>query len=310
MLTKPLLEAMKAYREDHVYPLHTPGHKGGRGADEDLKDLLGENALLSDVSLMEELDDIHHPEGAIKDAETLAATLYGADRCFFGVNGTTGVIHGMLLGALRPGDKILVPRNSHKSVLGGLILGGLEPISLAPCYDESWRMTLQITPEQVDAALNKKPDIKAVFLTTPNYFGLAADTEKIARICHEKGVLLLVDEAHGPHLGFSSLLPKSAMQCGADAAAQSTHKIVGAMTQCSLLQVSYDRIDKDAMERAMSLVTTTSPNYLLMGSLDAARFQLAQKGTAMAKASLRAAALLREELKKIDGLPVLTDELI
>ena len=92
---------MKAYREDHVYPLHTPGHKGGRGADEDLKDLLGENALLSDVSLMEELDDIHHPEGAIKDAETLAATLYGADRCFFGVNGTTGVIHGMLLGALR-----------------------------------------------------------------------------------------------------------------------------------------------------------------------------------------------------------------
>ena len=239
--------------EDHVYPLHTPGHKGGRGADEDLKDLLGENALLSDVSLMEELDDIHHPEGAIKDAETLAATLYGADRCFFGVNGTTGVIHGMLLGALRPGDKILVPRNSHKSVLGGLILGGLEPISLAPCYDESWRMTLQITAEQVDAALNKKPDIKAVFLTTPNYFGLAADTEKIARICHEKGVLLLVDEAHGPHLGFSSLLPKSAMQCGADAAAQSTHKIVGAMTQCSLLQVSYDRIDKDAMERAMSL---------------------------------------------------------
>lgn len=221
MLTKPLLEAMKAYREDHVYPLHTPGHKGGRGADEDLKDLLGENALLSDVSLMEELDDIHHPEGAIKDAETLAATLYGADRCFFGVNGTTGVIHGMLLGALRPGDKILVPRNSHKSVLGGLILGGLEPISLAPCYDESWRMTLQITPEQVDAALNKKPDIKAVFLTTPNYFGLAADTEKLPGSVTKKGCCSLLMKRTGPILDFRPCFPKA--PC--NAALMQQHKV-------------------------------------------------------------------------------------
>lgn len=209
MLTKPLLEAMKAYREDHVYPLHTPGHKGGRGADEDLKDLLGENALISDVSLMEELDDLHHPEGAIKDAETLAAALYGADRCFFGVNGTTGIIHGMLLGALRPGDKILVPRNSHKSVLGGLILGGLEPIALAPCYDESWRMTLQLKPEQVEAALVKDPDIKAVFLTTPNYFGLAADTEKIAQICHKKGCCSLLMKRMDPILDFRPCFQKA-----------------------------------------------------------------------------------------------------
>ena len=198
---------MKALSGRSCIPLHTPGHKGGRGADEDLKDLLGENALLSDVSLMEELDDIHHPEGAIKDAETLQQRFMGQTAAFWcqwhdGRHPWHAPWRAASWGQ-DPGS-----RNSHKSVLGGLILGGLEPISLAPCYDESWRMTLQITPEQVDAALNKKPDIKAVFLTTPNYFGLAADTEKIARICHEKGVLLLVDEAHGPHLGSSSLLPK------------------------------------------------------------------------------------------------------
>jgi arginine decarboxylase len=310
MAKKPLLAAMKKYRLDHVYPLHTPGHKGGRGADPDLRSLMGTKALEADVSLMEELDDIHHPEGCILDAERMAAALYGSDRCFLGVNGTTGLIHGMLLGSLLPGDKILVPRNSHRSVLGGLILAGLRPVYLMPDWDPEWRLLLQVTPEQVATALDADPDIRAVFLTTPNYFGLAADTEAIARVAHQHGALLLVDEAHGPHLGFSDRLPESAMECGADAAAQSTHKITGAMTQCSLLQVSYRRIRPESMEKAMSLVTTTSPNYLLMGSLDAARAQLAERGHEMAEESLHAAQILRNELKKIPQLPVLSDQLI
>ncbi|WP_235819614.1 aminotransferase class I/II-fold pyridoxal phosphate-dependent enzyme [Acidaminococcus timonensis] len=287
---RPLLTAVETYRQSHVYPLHTPGHKGGRGADPALRHLVGDVALESDVSLMEELDDIHHPEGCIREAEKLAAEVYGSDRCFLGVNGTTGVIHGMLLGALRPGDRILVPRNSHRSVLGGLILAGLEPVYVQPAYDEQWRLILQLSPEQVEAAFARHPDLKAVFLTTPNYFGLAADTKRIAEIAHGHGAVLLVDEAHGPHLGFSDLLPPGAMECGADAAAQSTHKIVGAMTQCSLLQVRYGRLRPEAMEQAMSLVTTTSPNYLLMGALDGARAQLAEKGAAMAAASVRAAS--------------------
>ena len=310
MEIKPLLQAMEAYRRAGVYPMHTPAHKGGRGADPDLKDLLGDRALAADVSLMAELDDIHHPSGCLRDAETMATELYGADRCFFGDNGTSGVIHGMLLGALRPGDRILVPRNSHKSVLGGLILAGLQPVYLLPAWDDTWRLALQITPRQVEEALDRDPSIKAVFLTTPNYFGLAADTEAIAGIAHAHGALLLVDEAHGPHLGFSDALPPSAMACGADAAAQSTHKITGALTQCSLLQVSYRRIRPERMEAAMSTVTTTSPNYLLMGSLDAARAQLAAKGRAMAEASLAAAAVLRRALRSVPGLPVLEDELV
>ena len=190
-------------------PFHTPGHKGGRGADEDLKDLLGENALLSDVSLMEELDDIHHPEGAIKDAETLAATLYGADRCFLVSMARRASSMACSLARCVLGTRSWFPETAISLFLGGLILGGLEPISLAPCYDESWRMTLQITPEQVDAALNKKPDIKAVFLTTPNYFGLAADTEKIARICHEKGCCSLLMKPTVPILDFRPCFPKA-----------------------------------------------------------------------------------------------------
>jgi arginine decarboxylase len=310
MIKKPLLSAMKAYRLAHVYPLHTPGHKGGRGADPDLAELMGEKALQADVSLMAELDDIHHPEGCIRDAETLAAKLYGSDRCFLGVNGTSGVIHGMLLGALQPGDKILVPRNSHKSVLGGLVLCGLNPVYVNVAWDDPWRLSLQLTPQQVEAAFKAHPDLKAIFLTTPNYFGLCADTAAIARIAHQHGALLLVDEAHGPHLGFTDSLPKSAMQCGADAAAQSTHKITGAMTQCSLLQVSYRQIRPERMEAAMSTVTTTSPNYLLMGSLDGARAQLEAHGAEMGEASLRAAGRLRRELKKVAGLPVLERELV
>lgn len=160
---RPLLTAVETYRQAHVYPLHTPGHKGGRGADPALRHLVGDVALESDVSLMEELDDIHHPEGCIREAEELAARVYGADRCFLGVNGTTGVIHGMLLGALQPGDRILVPRNCHRSVLGGLILAGLEPVYVQPAYDEDWRLTLQLSPEQVEAAFRVHPDLKAVF---------------------------------------------------------------------------------------------------------------------------------------------------
>lgn len=307
---KPLLSAVEKYRQQHVYPLHTPGHKGGRGADKDLQHLVGDVALQSDVSLMAELDDLHHPSGCIQETEKLVAHLYGSDRCFLGVNGTTGLIHSMLLGALHPGDKIILPRNCHRSVLGGLILGGLVPVYLQPPYNDAWHMVLQVTPEQVEQAFQEHPDSKAVFLTTPDYFGLAADTKSIAEIAHAHGAVLLVDEAHGPHLGFSEKLPPSAIACGADAAAQSTHKILGAMTQCSLLQVSYKRLRPEAMEAAASLMATTSPNYLLMGSLDGARAQLAACGKMMAEASIRAAQRLRKALHTISGLPVLEQELI
>ncbi len=307
-MKQPLVEAMEQYLREQVYPLHTPGHKGGRGMADPLRSLLGSTALRLDVSLMSELDDIHAPSGCIKTAQEEAAKLYGSDASFYSVNGTTGAIHAMLMAALQPGDKVLVPRNAHRSVMGGLILADAVPVYVQPVHIKEFGMQGQVTPEQVKEAFAAHQDIKAVLLTSPNYFGMAAEVKQIADIAHAHNAVLLVDEAHGPHLGFHDQFPPSAMQCGADMAAQSTHKILGALTQSSLLQVKGARIDLRHAADVMSLLTTTSPNYLLMGSLDAARAQLAERGPAMLEDALRAAGLLRFELAKIPGLRVICPE--
>lgn len=306
-LHMPLVEAVLQYKNDNVYPLHTPGHKGGRGMEPSLKKLLGESVNV-DVSLMSELDDIHEPESYIKEAQDLAAQTYKSDACFWAVNGTSQAIHAMLMIACNPGDKVLVPRNAHRSVAGGLILGGLKAVYIEPEYDENFGILTQVTPETIEQALDKDSEIKAVLITSPNYYGIAADVEKIADICHARNKVLLVDEAHGPHLGFSKMLPPSAMECGADACAQSTHKIVGAMTQCSMLQIKKDRLDIERAQDVMSVLTTTSPNYLLMMSLDAARAQLQAHGQEMIEHAVSAANELRDMLKDFVGIQVLDSE--
>ena len=302
----PLIEAMLKYKQENIYPFHTPGHKGGRGMESSLRSELGESVLM-DVSLMSELDDIHEPETYIKEAQALAAKVYGSDACFWAVNGTSQAIHAMLMTALKPGEKVLLPRNAHRSVAGGLILGGIEATFMQPDYCEAFGINLQVQPQGVEDALQKDASIKAVLLTSPNYYGVAADVEAIAKICHERNVVLLVDEAHGPHLGFSDLLPKSALQCGADACAQSTHKILGAMTQCSMLHVQGQRLSVERAADVMSVLTTTSPNYLLMASLDAARAQLEVRGKEMAEDAVLAAKKLHAVIKKYAGLKLLTE---
>ena len=305
-LKMPLVEAMLKYKEENIYPFHTPGHKGGRGMESKLRNELGESVKV-DVSLMSELDDIHEPETYIKEAQALAAQTYGSDACFWAVNGTSQAIHAMLMTALKPGEKVLLPRNAHRSVAGGLILGGIEATFMQPDYCEAFGINFQVQPQAVEAALEKDASIKAVLLTSPNYYGVAADVETIAKICHDRNVVLLVDEAHGPHLGFSDLLPKSALQCGADACAQSTHKILGAMTQCSMLHVQGQRLDVTRAADVMSVLTTTSPNYLLMASLDAARAQLQVRGKEMAEDAVLAANKLRTVCSKYAGLKLLSE---
>lgn len=301
----PLVTALLNYKDADVYPLHTPGHKGGRGLLPQLNQQLGAGAIM-DVSLMSELDDIHEPVSCIKEAQQLAAELYGSDACFWAVNGTTQAIHAMLLTALDPGEKLLLPRNAHRSVAGGLILGGIEAVYLQPELQPDFGLQLQVTPQAVATALAADPAIRAVLLTSPSYYGIAADVRAIAELCHAHDAVLLVDEAHGPHLGFSELLPPSALQCGADACAQSTHKLLGAMTQCSMLQVRGKRLDLQRAADVMSVLTTTSPNYLLMASLDAARAQLAAHGRSMAEQAVQAAAKLRQLCSAHAGLRVLS----
>ena len=298
----PLAAAMKAYAASGALAFHTPGHKQGLGAHPVLRTLVTEEGLRAEVSLADELDDLHRPEGCIKEARHLAARLWGADEAFFMVNGTTEAIHAMLMSSLSPGDEIIMPRNAHRSAIGGLVLSGARPVFVSPEQDEVLGIAHGVTAEKVRRALEEHPAAKAVFAVYPTYYGVASDLCEIAEAAHEKGVPLLVDEAHGAHLCFSEELPPDALSCGADLVAQSTHKLLGAMTQASMLFRKGDRVPAERVRRTMSLLTTTSPNYLLMASLDIARLQMEEEGSALVARAVRLSEELRKAVNTLPGL--------
>ena len=279
----PIVDAMKNYSADNPTSFHTPGHKHGRGAHELLHELLTPEGLRVEVSLMDELDDLHEPHGCIRDAQILAAELWHADETIFFVNGTTSAIQAMIFGSVNAGDLIFVPRNAHRSVISGLILSGAVPIFLPVDFDAEFNLPLNVTVETVTRAIEMFPQAKALLLVSPNYYGVAADVSKIAEIVHATGMLLLVDEAHGAHLTFSDKLPPSAIEAGADMSAQSTHKILGSLTQTSMLQIK-NSAPVERIKLAASLLQTTSPNQILLASLDIARLQLEENPQLVTKA--------------------------
>ena len=301
-LRAPIAEAMKAYAQDGARAFHTPGHKQGLGAHKLLRELITPQGLREEVSLMEELDDLHEPTMCIKEAQDLAAALYGADAAYFMINGTSGAIHAMLMGALQPGDKVLVPRNAHRSLIGGLILAGALPVFIEPRLDAELGIPMGMTYADIAAAVTAHPDAKALLAVYPTYYGVAMDLKAAADLVHSKGMLLLVDEAHGPHLHFSAELPMQALTAGADMAAQSTHKILGSMTQTSMLLVRSGRVDLRRVREAASLLQSTSPNQLLLASLDIARLQMAESGQELVARAVRLAGALRAAVNKIPGL--------
>lgn len=298
----PIVEAMRQYSADNVTPFHTPGHKHGRGAHEILRGLLTPEGLRQEVSLMEELDDLHEPHSCIREAQELAARLWHADDCIFMVNGTTSAVQAMMLGTLTAGDYVIIPRNAHRSVIAGLILSDAVPIFLPVEYDAEFCLPLNVTVETVARAIKKFPSAKAVLLVSPNYYGVAADVEKISELVHAAGMLLLVDEAHGAHLTFCDELPTSAIEAGADLAAQSTHKILGSLTQTSMLMIRRGRVDVEQVKRAASLLQTTSPNQLLLASLDAARLQMEVGGRELIQSAVELSKILRSAIKNLRGL--------
>lgn len=298
----PIAEAMEAYARDGALAFHTPGHKQGRGAHPLLRRLITKEGLREEVSLMEELDDLHEPTMCIKEAQALAAELYGADAAYFMVNGTTGAVHTMLLAALNPGDTVLVPRNAHRCMIGGIILAGAIPVFIQPELDERLGIAMGLRLSDIKRAVAEHPEAKALTLVYPTYYGVTVDLQAIADFLHSHNMLLLVDEAHGPHLKFSAALPRQAIDAGADMAAQSTHKIVGSMTQTSLLLAKGGRVNRGRIREAASLLQSTSPNQLLLVSLDIARLQLAEEGAARVSRAVALAEKLRADINKIDGL--------
>lgn len=300
--TAPISKAMEAYAGDGALAFHTPGHKQGLGAHPLLKGLITEAGLRQEVSLMEELDDLHEPAGCIKEAQELAAELWGARESLFVINGTTGAIQAMLVGTLSPGDKVLVPRNAHRSIMGGIILAGAVPIYIQPEIDTRLGIAMGLSVATVKQAIKEHPEAKALVAVYPTYYGFCCDLQRIGELVHEANMLLLVDEAHGAHLRFGKDLPKQAIELGADVAAQSTHKLLGSMTQTSMLHIGSNRVEAERIRQTASLLQSTSPNQLLLASLDIARLQMAQEGTQRVNRAVELAQWLRKKINEIPGL--------
>ncbi|MEG4395580.1 aminotransferase class I/II-fold pyridoxal phosphate-dependent enzyme [Microcoleus sp. BROC3] len=301
----PLLDALRD-RTNHPHaPFYAPGHKRGQGISQPLIDLFGAAVFRSDLPELPELDNLFNPEGAIAEAQDLAAAAFGSQSTRFLANGSTCGIIAAILATCGPGDKIILPRNIHSSAISGLILSGAIPIFVNPEYNPDWDIANSITPETTASALEQHPDAKAVMIVYPTYHGVCGDLRAIAQITHQYNIPLLVDEAHGAHFNFHPNLPETALSAGADLTVQSIHKTLGAMTQASMLHVKGDRIDIQKLNRALQLVQSTSPSYILLASLDAARQQIALHGKELMAQTLQLAEKARSRISLIPGLSVL-----
>lgn len=301
----PLVNALAiAANRDHSR-FYAPGHKGGAGAAASLKALVGAPTFRADLPELPELDNLFSPSGPIDQAQRLAAQTFGAEETFFLANGSTCGIEAALLATCAPGEKVLIPRNAHQSVFAGLVLCGAQPIYLTPIHDSSWDLAFGITAQQVDHALTNYPDIRTVVIVSPSYHGVCANLAAIAQLVHQHGATLIVDEAHGAHLGFHAHLPQGAIAAGADVIIQSTHKVLSAMTQASMLHVQGERVDRDRLRQALQITQSTSPNYLLLASLDAARYQMAQAGKELMAKTLALVNGVRDRLGAISAISLL-----
>ena len=299
----PYLDAVVAYGFRGSGRYHVPGHKGGPGADPGLRFGIGERALALDVPQDIHGIDLGPSPTPYERAERLAAEAYGAARTWFLTNGATQGAHALCLALAPPGARVVAQRNSHASLVDGLVLSGGRPSFVAPEYDGDLGIAHGVTPQALERGLADAPDAQAAFIVSPTYYGMAADVEGCARVAGAAGVPLVVDQAWGPHFGFHDELPPSALAQGADAVLMSTHKTAGALTQSAMLHVAPSRrIDAAAVARAVRLVRSTSPSSLLLASLDAARRQLALHGEQLLHETLRAIEVARAKLESIGCL--------
>lgn len=304
----PIYEALERMRRMRVVPFDVPGHKRGRG-NQELTDFLGEACMSVDVNSMKPLDNLCHPVSVIRDAEDLAAQAFGADSAFFMVGGTTSAVQSMILYACKNGDKIIMPRNVHRSAINALILCGAVPVYVNPDVNNTLGIALGMSVSQVEQAILENPDAKAVMVNNPTYYGICSDLKKITELAHAHGMLVLVDEAHGTHFYFGDNFPLTAMAAGADMASVSMHKSGGSLTQSSFLLMSRN-VNSDYMRQIVNLTQTTSASYLLLSSLDISRKRLALHGRDIFSKTVEMAEYAREEINAIGGYYAYSRELI
>lgn len=298
----PLFDELRRHAQRNPVQFHIPGHKRGTGMDVEFRAFIGDNALAIDQINIAPLDDSHQPHGIIAEAQRLAAAAFGAEQTFFSVQGTSTAIMAMIMATCGPGDKIIVPRNVHKSVMSSLILSGATPVYIVPELDPDTGFVGNVSVETVQRALAEHPDARALLMINPSYYGAVADLRTIVQLAHHRDVPVLVDEAHGAQFSFHSDLPASAMEAGADAAAVSMHKTGGSLTQSSMLHVQGSRIDPRRVQTILNLLTTTSTSYLLLASLDTSRRYMQHNGRRLLERALAVARDVREAVNSIDGL--------
>ncbi len=304
----PIYEALDKFGKMRVVPFDVPGHKRGRGNPELVK-LLGEKCVSMDVNSMKPLDNLCHPVSVIRDAEKLAADAFGADHAFLMVGGTTSAVQSMVMSAVQAGQKIILPRNVHRSVMGALVLCGAVPVYVNPECDAKLGIPLGMSLSQLKRTIECTPDAKAILVNNPTYYGICSDLRSIVKLAHEHNMLVLVDEAHGTHLYFGEDLPVSAMAAGADMAAVSMHKSGGSLTQSSLL-LTGPRVNADHVRQIINLTQTTSASYLLLSSLDISRRNLALRGKESFAAVCELADYARGEINDLGGWYAYSKELI
>jgi lysine decarboxylase len=266
-LNTPIYNKLREYAKEGIIPFHMPGHKMGKGFSSEFI----ENLVKFDITEIPGTDNLHFPCGIIKEAQDLAAKAFGSEKTYFLVNGSSCGIHASIMSVLMPGDKILVTRDCHRSVIGGMMMAGANPVYINTEFDSFFGIPTILKHEILEKALKDNPDVKAVIITRPNYYGICSDIEQIAKTTHSHGKILIVDEAHGAHLKFNKTLPVSAIEAGADICIQSAHKTLPAFTQGAYLHVKSNIVDIERIEFYLRLLQTTSPSYIIMASLDIAR---------------------------------------
>ena len=304
----PIYEALRRLRRMRVVPFDVPGHKRGRGNME-LTEFLGEDCMNADVNSMKPLDNLCHPVSVIRDAEDLAAQAFGAANVFFMVGGTTSAVQSMIMYACKEGEKIIMPRNVHRSAINALILTGAVPVYVDPDVNHQLGIALGMSVSQVEEAIRANPDAKAIMVNNPTYYGICSDLKRITELAHEHGMLVLVDEAHGTHFYFGDNFPITAMVAGADCASVSMHKSGGSLTQSSFLLMG-ENVNSDYMRQIVNLTQTTSASYLLLSSLDISRKRLALSGKEIFAEAVAMAEYARSEINSIGGYYAYSKELI
>lgn len=300
--TTPLIKALVKRNKLNIIPLHMPGHKKGKGVNPVFARLMQEMPFSLDMTELPGLDDLHNATGPIKDAQARAASVFGADRSFFLVNGSTVGLHAAILAACGQDSEIILPRDVHKSVIGACILSGAIPRYLPVRINKQFLIPYPPTSDEVAAALNRYTAVKAVLQVYPSYYGTAGDLASVVNTVHEREIPVIVDEAHGAHFGFYSGLPQPALKAGADAVIQSTHKTLGALTQASMLHLNSQLISYAEVARQLAVLQSTSPSYILMASLDAVVAHLEGRGKMLVRKAVKISEWARSKLNLIPGV--------